>query len=350
MDRAPTIRWVGDEGGHAELIEQTLLPTEFKVIEVRDVETMRDAIYRLAIRGAPAIGIAAAYGMVLGLQGSCDLSADAFDAEYDRVHERLASSRPTAVNLFWALDRVRSARNAVAGAHPSAQLARLLSEARAIHDEDQAMCLALGEHGATLVKDGDRLITHCNAGALATGGQGTALSVFFQAHKQGKNIEVLCDETRPLLQGARLSMWELMEAGIRCRLICDNMAAHAMRTLGVNAVFVGADRVAANGDAANKIGTYNLAVVARAHGVPFYVVAPSSTFDRTLATGDEIPIEERSPDEITCGFGPRIAPEGARTWSPAFDVTPADHLAGLVTEKGIISPVTTDSVQKLLDS
>ncbi len=350
MGRAPTIQWVGGVDGFVELIDQTLLPTDFRVIEIRDVETMRDAIRRLAIRGAPAIGIAAAYGLVIALQPSRDLAPEAFNSAVEVASERLASARPTAVNLFWALDRMNAVRATIESASAVEQLERLLVEALAIHEEDRAMCRALGQHGAALVSDGDRLMTHCNAGALATGGMGTALSVFFTAHDQGKRIEVLCDETRPLLQGARLSTWELMEAGVPCRLICDNMAAHAMKTLGVDAIFVGSDRVAANGDAANKIGTYNLAVVAKAHGVPFYVVAPSSTFDRSATTGDYIPIEERAPEEITCGFGTRTAPEGVATYSPAFDVTPADHLAGIVTEKGVISPVSTTTVVAMLDS
>ena len=346
--RVGTIDWVGGVDGYVELIDQTLLPGETRRIEVRDRETMWDAIHRLAIRGAPAIGVAAAYGVCVGIQSIDSDDAATFAAGFDELKAYLASSRPTAVNLFWALDRMAKLRDSVADQPVASQRQTLLDEAKLMQEEDAKICDLLGQHGAELVENGDRLLTHCNAGALATAGSGTALSVMFSAKNAGKDFEVFVDETRPLLQGARLTMWELMRAEIPATLICDNAAAHVMRTKGLQRIFVGADRIAANGDAANKIGTYGVAVIAKAHGVPFYVVAPQSTFDMSLASGDEIPIEERAPEEIVEGFGSRTAPEGARTFAPAFDVTPAELIAGIVTEKGLIQPVTKEQVAAVL--
>ncbi len=346
--RHPTIIWKGDESGHCELIDQTLLPGRLEYVEIRDKEAMWDAIKRLAVRGAPAIGVAAGFGVVLGMQEFRGDGGAAFRKHLEAVADYLATSRPTAVNLFWALDRMK-ARDAREAARPVAERRRALhEEAQAILAEDRETCDLLGRHGADLVMPGDVLLTHCNAGALATGGSGTALSVMFEARNRGIDFEVFVDETRPLLQGARLTAWELMAAEIPATLICDNMAPWAMKRRGVSRIFVGADRVAANGDAANKIGTYGVAVAAKAHGIPFYVVAPSSTFDLSLKTGDEIPIEEREAAEITEGFGPRTAPADCRVWSPAFDVTPAELIAGIVTEKGLISPVNRAEVARIL--
>ena len=341
----PTIEWIGGVDGHARLIDQTLLPTEFKQIDIGGIETMWEAIKVLRVRGAPAIGIAAAFGTVLGVQGSAAAAWEEFEADLKKATDYLATSRPTAVNLFWALDRMRL----TAAEHSRMTIPvlkeRLLDEALAICEEDKVICRAIGRHGAELVADGAGILTHCNAGGLATADYGTALAVMFTAHEQGKRVHVYADETRPLLQGARLTTWELMQAGIDVTLICDNMAAQVMREGKVDLVVVGADRIAANGDAANKIGTYGVAILAREHGIPFYVAAPSSTFDLSLATGDGIPIEERGADEVTEGFGRRTAPEGVRVYSPAFDVTPARYIAAIITERGLIQPVDEDHVR-----
>jgi len=340
----PTIEWVGDVSGHARMIDQTLLPNEYTLIDIRDVEAMWEAIKVLRVRGAPAIGVAAAFGTVIGVQGSTAEAWEAFEADLAKATDYLATSRPTAVNLFWALGRMK--RVAAENRHMTTQLLkeRLLDEALAIWEEDKATCRAIGRHGAELVADGAGILTHCNAGGLATADYGTALAVMFAAHEQGKAIHVYADETRPLLQGARLTTWELMQAGIDVTLICDNMAAQVLREGRIDLVVVGADRIAANGDAANKIGTYGVAILAKEHGVPFYVAAPTSTFDLSLATGDEIPIEERGADEVTEGFGRRTAPEGVKVYSPAFDVTPARYIAALITERGLIQPVDPATV------
>lgn len=346
----PTITWKGGLDGRCELIEQTLLPGELVILNVEDVDTMWDAIKRLAVRGAPAIGVAAAYGVVLGVRGSDASDEGAFDADLQKACVYLASARPTAVNLFWALDRMKAHAGTLAGTGVDSLKQGLLDEALAIEAQDRAICHKLGEIGAALIDDGDGLLTHCNAGALATAGYGTALAVMFESHAQGKKISVYADETRPLLQGARLTTWELMQAGIDVTLICDNTAAQVMKEGRVQRVFVGADRVARNGDACNKIGTYGIAVLAKEHEIPFYVVAPCSTIDLDTPTGEHIPIEERAPEEITEGFGKRTAPEGTKVYSPAFDVTPARYLSGIVTEKGLISPVTVDEVVRVVTS
>lgn len=338
-------------GGHLELIDQTLLPSRFAEIECRTVETVWEAIKMLRVRGAPAIGISAAYGVCVGLQtiftrdGGSPSELEFF-ARLGEVTSYLASSRPTAVNLFWALDRMKAKGESLRGEPVSSIAAALLCEAKAIHEEDRVLCRKIGNYGAELVKDGDTLLTHCNAGGLATADYGTALGVFFAAHESGKKIRVYADETRPLLQGARLTAWELREHGIDVTLICDSMAAMVMRQGKINAVFVGADRIAANGDTANKIGTYSVAVNTKAHGVPFYVAAPFSTFDFNLETGAGIPIEERDPEEIRRGFGRQTAPDGVRIYNPAFDVTPAELITGIVTENGVISPVTRENIEK----
>ncbi|TFH52543.1 MAG: S-methyl-5-thioribose-1-phosphate isomerase [Candidatus Zixiibacteriota bacterium] len=343
-----TIEWIGGLGGEVRLIDQTLLPTELKYISCSDTASIWQAIKRLSVRGAPAIGIAAAFGTVLGVRGSKASNFDDFSAEMKRATEYLGSSRPTAVNLFWALDRMTR----IAQQHqalPVAQVKeRLLEEALTIMEEDKAICRKIGSNGAELVADGATLLTHCNAGGLATADYGTALAVIFAAHEQGKNIHVFADETRPLLQGARLTTWELLQAGVDVTLICDNMAGLVMKQGKIDCVVVGADRIAANGDTANKIGTYSVAVLAKEHGIPFYVAAPVSTFDLALTSGAQIPIEERGAEEITCGFGKRIAPETVKTYCPAFDVTPAKYISAIITEQGIIRQPTEERIRATL--
>jgi methylthioribose-1-phosphate isomerase len=329
------------------LLDQTLLPGEVREIECRSTEDVWEAIRSLRVRGAPAIGVAAAYGVVIGLQAALD-DAASFDVRLAEVAEYLASSRPTAVNLFWAIDRMRRVAGESASLTPRDRAVRLLHEAQAIEREDREMCSAIGRHGAPLLADGTGVLTHCNAGGLATAGDGTALAVIFAAAASGKQLHVFADETRPLLQGARLTSWELMQRGVPVTLICDSMAGWVMKTGRVQAVVTGADRIAANGDAANKIGTYSVAHLARAHGIPFYVAAPSSTFDMSLATGDEIPIEERNPAEITHGFGRATAPAGVGVFNPAFDVTPAELITALITERGVIQPVNRESITAML--
>jgi methylthioribose-1-phosphate isomerase len=331
------------------MIDQTLLPVEFKEIDCRDVESVWEAIKTLRVRGAPAIGIAAAYGICVAIQTVLDADEDGFFHRLRESAAYLASSRPTAVNLFWAIERMENKAEDLRG-RPVAEIAEaLLAEARAIHEEDRQMCRAIGRHGAELLRDGQGVLTHCNAGGLATSDYGTALAVFFSAAESGKKLKVFADETRPLLQGARLTAWELQKRGIDVTLICDSMAAQVMREGKVQAVVTGADRIAANGDTANKIGTYGLAVLANAHGIPFYIAAPSSTFDLSIADGTEIPIEERDAREITHGFGRQTAPDGVQVYNPAFDVTPADLIAGIICERGVIAPVNEENIAKLLD-
>ncbi|MBL8852319.1 MAG: S-methyl-5-thioribose-1-phosphate isomerase, partial [Planctomycetaceae bacterium] len=311
----PTLRWVGGVDGSLMLLDQTLLPGEVREIECRSSADVWEAIRSLRVRGAPAIGVAAAYGVVIGLQPALH-DAVMFETHLAETVEYLATSRPTAVNLFWALDRMRRVAEDSVPLAPRDRAVRLLSEAQAIEREDREMCRAIGRHGAALLADGSGVLTHCNAGGLATAGDGTALAVIFAAAASGKQLHVFADETRPLLQGARLTSWELMQRGVPVTLICDSMAGWVMKSGRVQAVVTGADRIAANGDAANKIGTYSVAHLARAHGIPFYVAAPSSTFDMSLATGDEIPIEERNPAEITHGFGRATAPAGVGVFNP----------------------------------
>jgi len=302
------------------------------------------------VRGAPAIGIAAAYGVCVGLQTlSDDAELSVFRNRLNEVADYLASSRPTAVNLFWALNRMKTKAETLYATNNVPKIwESLFAEAKVIHEEDRNICRSIGRFGQELVKDGSTWLTHCNAGGLATADYGTALAVFFAATEAGKKIHVYADETRPLLQGARLTAWELMQRGIDVTLICDSMAALVMLQGKINGVVVGADRIAANGDAANKIGTYGVAVSAKVHGIPFYVAAPVSTFDLSLSHGSKIPIEERSADEICNGFGKRTAPEGCKVYNPAFDVTPAEFIAGIITERGIISPVNRENVEKMV--
>lgn len=343
-----TMAWDGDVDGHLDLIDQTLLPNEMVRIACSDVETVWEAIKMLRVRGAPAIGIAAAYGVIVGLQTVED-DEESFHNRLDEVVEYLATSRPTAVNLFWALDRMQRVYKTLRDEFPVSEVRKkLLEEAKAIHDEDRQMCHAIGKNGAELLEQVDGVLTHCNAGGLATAEYGTALSVFFTAQDNGHDLHIYVDETRPLLQGARLTAWELMQRGIEATLICDSMAAQVMREGRVQAVVTGADRIAANGDSANKIGTYSLAVLARAHGIPFYIAAPSSTFDLTIESGDQIPIEERSSSEITHGFGRQTAPSGVQVYNPAFDVTPADYIEAIITERGVIRPVNDGNIKLVL--
>ena len=338
------VQWIGDLPGVLRVLDQTLLPTEVTYRDCRTVEAVWEAIRMLRVRGAPAIGIAAAMGVVVGMQGHADPAT--FAARLREVTAYLRTSRPTAVNLFWALDRMEKCSRHAPRDDSSTRL--LLQEAKAIEAEDAQMCRAIGRIGADLVQPGHGILTHCNAGALATAEYGTALAVMFTAHEQGKQIRVFADETRPLLQGARLTAWELQQAGIDVTLICDSMAAQVMKEGKIQLVIVGADRIAANGDTANKIGTYGVAVLARAHRIPFYVAAPSSTFDLSIVDGSQIPIEQRDPREITHGFGRATAPDGIRVYNPAFDVTPADLIAGIITEMGLIRPVNQQTIQEVV--
>ena len=338
-----TIWWVGGVDGHIRMIDQTLLPEQLEVIACRDVETVWEAIRSLRIRGAPAIGVAAAMGVALGV-AKAD-TPESFFENLVGVCDYLATSRPTAVNLFWALDRMRSRAESLRG-RPLAELKEaILAEALAIRDEDAATCRAIGEAGQHLIPEGAAVLTHCNAGGLAASEYGTALAIMFCAHERGRKFSVYADETRPLLQGSRLTAWELSRAGIDVTVLCDNMAGQLMRDRQVDLVVTGADRIAANGDTANKIGTYGLAVLARAHEVPFYVAAPRSTFDFSVADGSVIPIETRSEEEIRRAFGRLTAPEHVPCYSPAFDVTPAELIRGIVTEWGVIEPVGQDRIR-----
>jgi methylthioribose-1-phosphate isomerase len=350
MPHVETIRWEGSLPGRVRLIDQTLLPGEETYLEIDALEELRSAIARLAVRGAPAIGVAAGFGVVLGIQRLGDRPAAEVLAAAKAAAARLESARPTAVNLAWAARRVvarveressaaRSGRDLVRAAH---------AEALAIYEEDRRVCDRLGEIGAELLPRSGVVLTHCNAGALATAGAGTALAPIYTAVAAGKRISVYADETRPLLQGARLTAWELSKAGIDVTLITDNMAASVLARKKVDAVLVGADRIARNGDVANKIGTYGVAILAREHGVPFYVVAPLSTFDPDTPDGASIPIEERDGAEVAHGFGPRTAPEGVRVFNPAFDVTPARLVTGIVTEVGVVREPDRARVEEAL--
>ncbi len=318
---------------------------EFKEIPLETAEQVWEAIKSLRVRGAPAIGVCAAFGVLVGLFEKAPSSIPDALRVVREVCEYLATSRPTAVNLFWALGRMRTvAENHAHLSSTKALVERLEQEALAILEEDKRTCRAIGRAGASLIQDGAGVLTHCNAGGLATADYGTALAVMFRAHEEGRRFQVFADETRPLLQGARLTAWELMNAGIDVTLICDNTAAQVMREGKIQLVIVGADRIAANGDTANKVGTYNVALIARAHDIPFYVAAPFSTFDLSLEDGGKIPIELRSDEEVTCGFGKMIAPNKVKVYSPAFDVTPAYLIAGIITERGILRPPYNESI------
>ena len=342
-----TLAWQGEIDGHLQMIDQTLLPGELKQIDCRSVEQVWVAIKRLRVRGAPAIGIAAGYGVCIAVGESLSRTVDEARERAIEAADYLATSRPTAVNLFWALDRMRE----VAGrdyADLESLADAMLAEARAIHEEDRDMCHKIGEAGAPLIADAKNVLTHCNAGGLATAEFGTALAVMYEAAARGGEFHVFADETRPLLQGARLTAWELQQHDIPVTVICDSMAAQVMREGRVDAVIVGADRIAANGDACNKIGTYGLSILARHHSIPFYVAAPSSTFDLSLDSGDKIPIEQRIAMEVSEPFGTRTVPEGVDVYNPAFDVTPAELVTAIITERGVIDSVTRENVAKAL--
>jgi len=318
-------------GDKVRLLDQTRLPTEETYHDYDDYKELIRAIQRLEVRGAPAIGITAAYTLAVAVKQSGDFSR----SNIEKLAAKIKAARPTAVNLFWAVDRVLG-KTAGGGSNSLEETLDIIwAEAEAIHEEDRLMCRKIGEYGAELFKDGDTILTHCNTGALATGGIGTALGVIYTCHRQGKKIKVYADETRPLLQGARLTAWELKKAGIPVTLITDNMAGMVMRQGIINGVIVGADRIVKNGDTANKIGTYSVAVLARAHDIPFYVAAPMSTFDMATESGDKINIEQRSPDEVTELFGAPVAPAGIEVYSPAFDVTPNELITAFITDRGI---------------
>lgn len=319
MSLPRTVDWQGDAAsGKLVIIEQTLLPAKMELLELTELQPVIDAISRLAVRGAPALGVAGAYGAVIALRSGLG----------DDGLERLAAARPTAVNLRWAVERVKRA----AEGDPE----RALAEAKTIDADDVRTCRAIGEHGAALIQDGAGVLTHCNAGALATAGMGTALAPMYVAHEQRRKFRVFSDETRPLIQGGRLTSFELAENGIDVTVIADSMAGVVMREKKINLVITGADRVARNGDAANKIGTYGVAMLAKAHGIPFYIAAPKSTFDGSLASGDLIPIEERDERELRFVGDVRTAPDSAKVYNPAFDVTPADLISGWITEDGVL--------------
>ncbi|MEC4673798.1 MAG: S-methyl-5-thioribose-1-phosphate isomerase [Nitrospirota bacterium] len=332
----PTVEW---KNGAVCLLDQSLLPGEVKVLECRDYHTVADAIRDLRVRGAPAIGVTAAMGVALGAQQSGATTFAEFETQVLAICDTLAATRPTAVNLFWAIQRMKEILHANQHLPIQDLQARLVQESLAIQHEDIEMNRAIGRYGSTLISHGQQILTHCNAGALATAGYGTALGVVRAAWEQGKDIHVFADETRPVLQGARLTAWELMQDGIPVTLITDNMAGSIMRQGKIHLCVVGADRIAANGDVANKIGTYSVAVLAKAHGIPFYVAAASSTIDMDTPSGDDIPIEERSRTEVTAlNGGSSIAPEGVGVLNPAFDVTPASYITGIVTERGVFRP------------
>lgn len=340
-----SLKWVGDESGFLQLLDQTKLPIERVLIDCYDVETVWEAIKVLRVRGAPAIGVAAAFGLLLARNASVELPQQI--QAYRQAANYLATSRPTAVNLFWALDRMRKVLDKPFESLQQLQTA-LLTEARSIHEEDRQMCLAIGQHGSSLIPNSATIITHCNAGGLATSEFGTALSVLFSSAQNGKKLQVFADETRPLWQGSRLTAFELHAAGIPTQIICDSMAAHVMQTRRVDAVVVGADRITARGDVANKIGTYSLAIAAKYHSVPFYVAAPSSTFDLKLIHGREIPIEQRDHDEIIRPYGIALAPPDVAAYNPAFDVTPAELVTAIITERGIIREPNEVSIRALI--
>lgn len=351
-----SLNWTGD---HLDLLDQRLLPEEIVYIKIKSAQDAWEAIKQLKVRGAPAIGITAAYGLYLEArefesnEANLQLKTKQWYDHLKKTTEYLATSRPTAVNLFWALERMkeRTHRLFTHIEKPSIEFLNrtLLDEAQKIQAEDEETCRFIGVHALTLFHDGDGILTHCNAGGLATAKYGTALSPIYLAKEQGIQLKIFADETRPVLQGARLTAFELHQAGIDVTLICDNMAGMIMSKGWIQAVIVGTDRVAANGDVANKIGTYSVAVLAKAHGIPFYVACPLSTIDLNTPSGQEIPIEERHEDEITMGFGKRTAPLGVKVFNPAFDITPHEYVTAIITEKGIVYPSYRENLVKLFD-
>lgn len=332
----PTVEW---KNGAVRLLDQSRLPESIEFLDCRDVDAVAVAIRELKVRGAPAIGVTAAMGVALGAQSIASTEYDVFAKTLFTICDRLAATRPTAVNLFWAIERMKQKLVALRAEPIVSIKAALMKESQAILEEDIALCKAIGRHGAGLIQTGQTVLTHCNAGALATAGYGTALGVIRAACEQGKKIQVIADETRPVLQGARLTAWELMQDQIPVTLITDNMAGSLMRQGKIHLCVVGADRIAANGDVANKIGTYSVAVLAKAHGIPFYVAAPYSTIDLKTKSGADIPIEQRNPLEVTTIHGSQpIAPTGVAVYNPAFDVTPAELISGIITERGVFKP------------
>jgi methylthioribose-1-phosphate isomerase len=338
-----TLRWTAQG---VEMIDQTRLPHVEEFVLCRNYKEVADAIQTMIIRGAPAIGVAAAMGVALGAVQAGD---ENFEAEFEEICKTLAATRPTAVNLFWGIERMRRLRQDLAGETLAIVREKLVVEAQAVHAEDIAINKRIGAFGAPLVPDGKTVLTHCNAGALATAGYGTALGVIRAAVEAGKNIDVFADETRPFLQGSRLTVWELQKDGIDTTLITDNMAGHFLRSGRIGCVVVGADRIAANGDVANKIGTYGVAVLAKENGVPFYVAAPISTVDLKTPSGEQIPIEERASSEVTAMFGHKVAPEGTKVKNPAFDVTPNRYVTGIITERGVATAPYVSSLKKLVE-
>jgi methylthioribose-1-phosphate isomerase len=336
-----TIQWIDNR---VVMIDQTRLPVEEKYVTCRTYEEVAAAIRKMTIRGAPAIGVAAAMGVALGVLEARETE---LDTQFATICDTLAQTRPTAVNLFWALDRMKRLYDSVRGQPLAAIRRRLIEEALRVREEDIEICRAIGRNGAALVPDRSTVLTHCNAGALATAGYGTALGVIRAAVEAGKQVDVFADETRPFLQGARLTVWELQQDGIPTTLITDNMAGHFLKSGRIGCVVVGADRIAANGDVANKIGTYSVAVLAKENGVPFFVAAPVSTLDLSLASGDSIPIEQRAAAEVTHVFGQPVAPAGATAANPAFDVTPARYVSAIITENGVARAPYAESLAKL---
>jgi len=332
----PTVEW---KNGAVRLLDQSRLPGAIEFLDCRDYQTVAEAIRTLKVRGAPAIGVTAAMGVALGAQTVQTTDDATFAQTVLKICDELAATRPTAVNLFWAIERMRRKLESLKGQPVSSIKQMLISESQSILEEDITLCKTMGRHGADLIRDGQTVLTHCNAGSLATAGYGTALGVIRSAWEQGKKINVIADETRPVLQGARLTAWELMQDQIPVTLITDNMAGTLMRQGKIHLCVVGADRIAANGDVANKIGTYSVAVLAKAHNIPFYVAAPYSTIDLKTKTGEDIPIEQRNPSEVITIHGSHpVAPKGVAVYNPAFDVTPAELITGIITERGVFKP------------
>ncbi|MGB8226619.1 MAG: S-methyl-5-thioribose-1-phosphate isomerase [Sedimentisphaerales bacterium] len=352
MKNFKTLQWIGDADGFLELTDQRKLPARFTTIQCKTPEQLYEAIKTLAIRGAPAIGVAAAFGICLAAQETQKLKLAEALIHIEKKADLLSKSRPTAVNLFWALERMKNKARTFSAQNPDAEVKDLkrclLDEAQKIYNEDVEMCRKIGVNGEKFIPDGSAVLTHCNAGALATAGDGTALAAVFEAQRKGKKFRVYVDETRPLLQGARITAWELKQAGIDVTLICDSMAGALMKDGKINAVFVGADRIAANGDTANKIGTYSLSVLAKAHNIPFYVAAPSNTFDLKLKNGSQIPIEQRPPQEVINYMNVQTAPQDINVYNPAFDITPAENISAIITENGIIQSPAEEKIRKII--
>jgi methylthioribose-1-phosphate isomerase len=343
----PPLHW-RDETSSVDLLDQTALPESEVYLSIVTPDEMADAIRRLAVRGAPAIGIAAAFGTVLAVREPASMSANEAREAARSAIAMLRTTRPTAVNLFHALDAMLATVEASEATTANELRAELLDAANRLYEEDRAGGLLLGQHGLSLLEDGSTVLTHCHTGGVATSGYGTALAPLILAAEQGKTLRAFVDETRPLLQGSRITAWELTRAGVDATLITDSMAAHVMQRGLIDAVIVGADRIAANGDTANKIGTYGLAVLAHAHGIPFYVSAPTTTIDMATTTGEHIEIEERAPEEVTRGFGRVTAPLDVRVYNPAFDVTPGRLITAIITERGIVRPPYAESLEELM--